>query len=163
MHIEPEFLKPRAIALIRNTTKTIGHILQGVSQEDATTYRDGPEGWTVAEILGHVHDFSVIFYERAVRILNEDNPVLTAYAHEQMARDRRYNEQDIQAVYAEMVMSFERLAAFYEAVLDDQWDRAGMHAEAGHFTLTKSMLQAGTHSALHIEQMTRVLTQKYTK
>jgi len=163
MQVEIEFLKPRAIALIRNTTKTIGHVLQGVSQEDATTYCDGPGGWTTAEILGHIHDFSVIFYERAVRILNEDNPILIAYDHEQMARDRRYNEQDIQAVYAQIVISFERLAAFYETVQDGEWDRAGLHPEAGPFTLTKSMLQAGTHSALHIEQMTRVLTQKYTK
>ena len=163
MHVEIEFIKPRGIALIRNTTKTIGHILQGVSQDDATTYRDGPEGWTVAEILGHLLDFSVIFYERAKRILAEENPVLSAYDHEQLVRDRRYNEQDVQAIFAELVANFERMAVFFEAVADDQWDRAGVHPEQGHFTLTRSLLQAGTHNSVHIEQMTRVLAQRYIK
>jgi hypothetical protein len=163
MQVDVEFIKPRSIALIRNTTKIIGHVLQGVSQEDATTYRDGPEGWTVAEVLGHLLDFSVIFYERAQAILTQDSPVLVGYDQAQLVRDRRYNEQDIQALYAQIAANFERMAAFFEGVSDDQWDRAGIHPEQGHFTLTKSMLQAGTHSTVHIEQMTRVLAQRYTK
>ena len=163
MQIETSYIQPRAVALIRNTTKIIGHILQGVSHEDATTYRDGPDGWTVTEIVCHIRDFGTIFHERAKRILNEDNPVLTPYDHEKMAIDNRYNEQDVHAVYAELVTIYDELAAFYESIAEDQWDRAGIHPEAGHFPLTKSMLQVGTHSALHIEQMTRVLTQKYAK
>jgi hypothetical protein len=163
MRVEVGFIKPRAIALIRNTTKTIGNVLQGVSQEDATTYRDGPDGWTVAEVLGHLLDFSAIFYERAKAIATEDTPTLTGYDQDQLVRDRRYNEQDIQALYTQIAANFERLASFYEGIADDQWDRAGIHPEQGHFTLTKSMLQAGTHSAVHIEQLTRVLAQKYAK
>lgn len=163
MQVEIEFIKSRGIALIRNTSRTIGHVLQGVSQEDATSYRDGPAGWTVAEILGHVLDFSDIFYERAQAIATQDNPVLAAYDHEQMVRDGRYNEQDIQALYAEIAANFERMAAFFESISDDQWDRAGIHPEQGRFTLTRSLIQAGTHSALHIEQMTRVLAQRYAK
>src|SRR5687768_9905369 len=112
MHVEIGFIKPRGIALIRNTTKTIGHILQGVSQYDAITYRDGQEGWTVAEILGHLLDFSVIFYERAKRILAEENPVFSAYDHEQLVRDRRYNEQNVQAIFAELAENFERMGVF---------------------------------------------------
>lgn len=163
MHVEVEFIKPRGVALIRNTTKTIGHLLQGISQDDATTYRDGPDGWTVAEILGHLLDFSVIFYERAQRILNEEMPVLEKYDQDQLVRDRRYNERDIQEIFAELTANFERMAAFFEGMADDQWDRAGIHPEQGHFTLTRSMLQAGTHNSTHLEQLTRVLAQKYVK
>ncbi len=163
MQLEPSYLMPRAVALIRNTTKTIGHILQGVSRADATTYRDGTEGWTVTEIVCHLRDFGTIFHDRAKRILSEDTPVLAPYDHEQMVIDGRCNEQDVEVVYADLVRIYDDLAGFYESIADDQWDRAGIHPDAGHFPLTKSMLQVGTHNALHIEQMTRVLRQKYSK
>jgi hypothetical protein len=163
MQVEAAFIKQRSVALIRNTTKTLGHILQGVSREDATTYRDGPDGWTITEIVCHLRDFSVIFFDRAMLIHEGGNPTLVGYDQAQLAKDRLYNEEDVHIVYAAMVPYFERLALFFESVADDEWDRYGIHPEQGEFTLTKAMIQVGTHNAIHLEQLTRVLAQKYAK
>lgn len=158
--IETAYLVPRAVGLIRYTTQAIGHALHGLSHADATTLRDGPDGWTVTEIVCHLRDFAVIFHERTQRILHEDTPTLTPHDHEQMARDQAYNAQDVHAVYAEMLPVFEGLAAFYEGLQDADWARTGIHPEQGSFSLTKSLLQVGLHNANHLEQITRVLAQR---
>lgn len=163
MQVEAPYVKQRFVALIRNTTLIIGHILQGVTQEEATLYRDGPEGWTVTEIVCHVRDFGPIYHDRAKQVLAEDNPTFPRYDQEALARERRYGEQDVHQAYAELAAHYEALAAFFESVPDDAWDRIGTHPDQGPFTLSKILMQVGTHTTIHIEQMTRVLRQKYSK
>lgn len=164
MQVETNFVKQRFVALIRNTTKVIGNVLQGVSQEEATTYRDGPDGWTVTEIVCHVRDFGVIYHERAKQVLTEDNPTFPRVDQEALARERHYNDQNVQQAYAELAANYEAIAAFFEGITDEAaWDRIGQHPEQGPYTLNKILMQVGTHTTMHIEQMTRVLTQKYGK
>lgn len=163
MQVETSFVKQRFVALIRNTTKVIGNVLQGVSQEEATTYRDGPDGWTVTEIVCHVRDFGVIYHDRCKQIMSEENPTFPRYDQAALAVERHYNDQDVQTAYAELVANYEAIAAFFESVPDDAWDRIGQHPEQGPYTLNKILMQVGTHTTVHIEQMTRVLTQKYKK
>jgi hypothetical protein len=163
MQVDIPFVKQRSIALIRNTTKSIGHVLEGVTSEEASTLRDGPDGWSVTEIVCHLRDYSVIFFDRALLIHEGKNPVIVPYDQNQLAVERKYNEEDVHVVYPAMVPYFERLALFFEGVGDDEWDRAGQHPEQGNFTLTKAMIQVGTHNAVHLEQLTRVLAQRTAK
>jgi hypothetical protein len=153
-------LRSRHMTLMQHTLGILGHVLAGVDQVTMTTLRDpndGDKGWSALEVLCHLRDYDEIFYQRACVILQQEYPKLPGYDHEALAIERRYNEQDFRQVYADLVRSRGRFVEFFQALTATQWERAGVHPERGHFTMTDACVQVGTHEALHLEQMTRIL------
>jgi hypothetical protein len=140
----------------------LGNLLADVSQETATTLRDlndGDKGWTTVEVLCHLRDYDTIFRQRAERIVNEENPRFAPSDHEALARERRYNEQDLRQVYVDLVQSRAQTLAFFQQLTNEQWERAGIHPERGPFSMTDACVQVGTHEILHLEQILRILRQ----
>lgn len=152
-------IQRRHIGLMQNTLKLWQNVLADVTQEDATTYRDGPDGWTTLEVLCHVRDFDGFFMGRAQMMIEQDNPQLPAYDHEALAIERRYNEQDLQTVLAELAAVRRTFIRFYLKLDEEQWQRTGIHPERGFFTMTDSVMQVGHHDVNHLEQVTRILKQ----
>ena len=153
----------RHIGSMRKSVRAYQHILAGLSQEEATSYRDSGDGWTAVEIVCHLRDFDRIFFERAQRILNEDTPHLVPRDHEQLAQEGNYNAQNKDDVIADLIESRERMAQFFEGLSGDQWLRAGHHPEKTEpFTLAEAAAQVCSHDADHLEQLTRVLLEKRT-
>lgn len=153
-------IRTRLITTMRKSVATYGHVLAHLTQAQAATLRDGADGWTVLEVLCHLRDFDVIFYNRAVMMVEQESPALPAYDHEAMVVEGHYNTQDVRGVYADLAASRARLADFFAALTAEQWERAGVHPERGHFTLTDAALQVVTHDADHLEQITRLLAQR---
>ncbi len=157
-----DVLRTRAnhVRLLRDSVQVLGALLAGVSQETATTRRDphdGAKGWTVVEVVCHLRDYDQIFFERARLMLVEEYPPLPYYDHEWLAGERRYNEQDLRQVYAELQESRCRFAEFFAALTEAQWARAGVHPERGRFTMDDAVMQVGLHDVLHMEQIGRIL------
>ncbi|RIK40596.1 MAG: hypothetical protein DCC55_14455 [Chloroflexi bacterium] len=153
-------IRERQITLMQHTLGILGNILAGVDQATMTTLRDpndGAKGWTALEVLCHLRDYDEIFYQRACLMLEQEYPHLPGYDHEALAIERRYNEQDFRQVYDDLVRSRQRLVEFFQGLTESQWARAGVHPERGHFTMTDACVQVGTHEALHLEQITRIL------
>ncbi|MCB9456843.1 MAG: DinB family protein [Anaerolineaceae bacterium] len=158
-----EQVRKSYVHMMRLTCDTLEHLFQNASQEDITTYRDqndGDKGWTALEVLCHLRDFDTIFYLRAVMIVEQDYPRLPAYDHEAIAIERKYNEQDLRQVCEEFRASRERTRAFFKSLTPEQWERAGIHPESGHFTLTNAVMQVVSHDVNHLEQITRILMQR---
>ncbi len=155
----PTDLYRRLIATIRLNAATYQHILAGISHSDAATYRDGGDGWTALEVVGHVHDFDGIFLARARRILTEENPALVPRDHDQLVIDGAYNRRDKDALGAALVASRADLADFFEGLHDADWSRTGVHPERETpFMLSDALLQVVGHDATHLEQITRLLS-----
>ena len=154
-----DVIRRQHVKLMQLTCTTLGNIISGVSQEAASSYRDGPDGWTVLEVLGHLRDFDGFFRHRAEMMLARDYPHLPAYDHEALAIERAYNQQDLMQVYAEFSASRQQSIEFFKGLSTDQWARTGVHPEHGHFTVTHAAMQVGIHDAMHIEQITRILQQ----
>ncbi len=156
-------LRETHIGLMQHTLATLGHVLDGITQEEATTWRDQsstPSGWTVLEVLCHLADFNEIFYLRAQMILKEHNPSLPAYDHDQMAIDEDYNGQDKTEVYARLSASRAEFVSFFQNLDETLWSRAGIHPERGRFSLMDALVQVGTHEAGHLEQITRIIRER---
>lgn len=152
-------IRTRLVTAMRKSAATLAHVLANVRQEQAVTLRDGADGWTVLEVACHLRDFDEIFYGRAVMIVEQEYPTLPAYDHEALVVERRYNEQSLAAVVEGFTESRRVFADFFAALTPDQWERAGLHAERGRFTLTDAALQVPTHDLDHLEQITRILRQ----
>jgi uncharacterized damage-inducible protein DinB len=152
-------VRRKHITLMQRTLDTLGSVIQYITPEQASELTDGPDGWSVLEVLCHLRDFDEIFFRRARRILNEDYPSLAHYDHGALAEERRYREQDLTQVYVDLVKSRREFVEFFLDLTPEQWDRAGRHPEYGHYTLTDAVMQVGHHDANHIEQITRILSQ----
>jgi uncharacterized damage-inducible protein DinB len=153
-------IRVRYIGMMQKTLAIWQNLLSGVSQEDATTFRDGPDGWTTLEVLCHVRDYDGFFLSRAKMMVEQEHPQLPAYDHEALAKEHAYNDQNLQKVLAELAASRQAFVAFFEGLDDAQWQRSGVHPARGEFTMLDAALQVCTHDADHLEQVTRILAQR---
>lgn len=155
-----ERTRKRHMLLMQRSITILGYILHDVTQEDATTLRDGEGGWTVLEVLCHLRDYDVIFYNRAIQMLEEEMPNLPGFDQDELAVERAYNRQDLKKVFEELKESRAHYVQLFLNMTDDEWERAGIHPEAGYFNMWDALMQVGHHDVNHLEQITRILTQR---
>lgn len=152
-----EQVRERQIGAMRLTCTVLGHILAGVSDEQARKIRDGSDGWSVMEIVCHLRDFDEIFHSRARMMLEGDHPQLPAYDHEAMAIEGAYQSESLKQAYETLRTSRSSFAAFFESLTAAQWARGGVHPERDSFSMTDALMQVSAHDLDHLEQITRVL------
>jgi uncharacterized damage-inducible protein DinB len=138
----------------------IGYMLESASAEDLRTYRDGGDGWTVLEVLGHLRDYEELFIKRAQLTLTEESPALPNPNPDELAVTNQYNHQNAQAVFDKWAESRREFIKLLEGVADDDWERAGNHPRRGHFTLNDQLLLTAWHDVNHIEQIAHILVEK---
>jgi len=149
--------RERQISAMRLTCEILGHILRNVSDDQARELRDGPDGWSVIEVLCHLRDFDEIFHSRALMMLEREQPQLPAYDHEGMAVDRAYQRETVVDAYDALKNSRARFLEFFERLRPEQWARGGVHPERGRFSMTAALMQVSAHDLDHLEQITRIL------
>ncbi len=150
-------IRKRHVKMMRTTRDILRNVIQPVTPVQASTLRDGPEGWTILEVICHLRDFDGFFYDRAMMMLEKEYPTLPAYDHEALAIERGYNQQDLRQAFAALSESRDRFVEFFKGLSNEQWAKSGIHPERGHFTMTDAAIQICTHDAAHIEQITRIL------
>ncbi len=154
-------VRVRNISQMQKTCLILEHVLKNLSEDQAHDLNDGPEGWSIIEIVCHLRDFDEIFYNRAQMMLTQDHPQLPAYDHEAMAIEKNYQAEELAYVYYDLKASRERFVEFFENLTDEQWERTGVHPERDSFTMTDAVMQVGLHDLTHIEQITRILEQEH--
>ena len=152
-------VRERHIGAMRKSCDILAHILQGVTDEQARALRDGPDGWSIIEIVCHLRDFDEFFYSRAQMMQTQTQPQLPAYDHEALAIERGYQAEDLAEALAALKTSRARFIAFFADLTPEQWARDGVHPERDSFTMTDAAMQVGLHDLDHLEQITRVLAQ----
>lgn len=149
--------RERQIAAMRLTCEILGHIIRNVSGDQARALRDGPDGWSIVEIVCHLRDFDEIFHHRARMMREQDHPQLPAYDHEAIAIERAYQGQSLAGAYGALQASRANFARFFESLTPEQWARGGVHPERDSFSMTDALMQVSAHDLDHLEQITRVL------
>jgi uncharacterized damage-inducible protein DinB len=145
---------------LRKGLQIVDSILKAVSQQDATTYRDGGTGWTVLEVLCHLRDFESVYHERSMMTVERDFPDLPFPNQDDWAAERRYNQQDLRAAYNEWVERRNPFLAYLEGLDETAWQRVGNHPRRGVMSLQDQLALTAWHDVNHIEQMTRILVER---
>jgi len=145
---------------LRNTMKTVLYIVPNAAENDLITYRDNGDGWTVAEVLGHLLDCERLFLARARLTMTQDNPDLPFPDQNEDVIKGRYNEREPRAILADWQQVRDDYLAYLAAIPDDAWERKGKHPRFAPFSLNDQLFLICWHDLIHVEQITRILTEK---
>ena len=136
-----------------------GMMIGDVSQQEAQTLRDGPDGWSILEIVCHVRDYQDIFLERVERMVAEDHPTLTPYdaeAREALITQNQYAQQNLKAVYQDYVATRHRFIALVTGMDEAQLARTGNNPLTGIINPVVTTFHTIMHDVDHTEQIARV-------
>lgn len=154
-------LRQWQINQIKSAIPMLRYVLSNISQEEATTYRDGGTGWTVVEVMGHLSDFEGVFLSRAEMTLIHDNPPLPFPDPDELATISQYNTLQLTEVYDEWEETRQHYIKFWESIeSDDRWERVGAHPKRGPFSLNDQLFLTPLHDLLHTEQIVKIMENK---
>ena len=147
----------RMLRSLRKNPVILQGLIKDVWQDQARRYKDGPDGWSVVEIVCHLRDLEEVYYQRAGRMLNEDAPVFETFDQNEIARQGDYINQTLNKVFTEFIEKRHRTIQFFSELTPEQWQRTGIHPEHGRITVLEQAFQIGSHDTDHIEQIVRAM------
>ena len=116
-------------------------------REDVTQ-RPDPATWSPLEYACHVRDTCRVFAERLELMLTTDDPRYPNWDQDETAVKDRYQEQNPQRVAAELAEAAELLAAKFDGVSGEAWQRTGSRSDGAHFTI-ESFARYFIHDPIH--------------
>lgn len=109
-------------------------------------------GWGVVEIIPHLRDWDAIYFERARKIVNEENPHLPAFDDTLWSIERDYREQDPRLTFEDFRKKRGEFVDFLKSLPESAWDRVGNHSYYGEITLAWMGNHIIEHDQEHLEQ-----------
>jgi DinB superfamily len=102
---------------------------------EAAAERPDPATWSALEYACHVRDVCGLYDRRLHRMLDEDDPLYENWDQDETAVGGRYAEQDPAEVLLQLTAGAEKLAASFDSVSGDQWQRPGRRSDGAVFTI----------------------------
>jgi hypothetical protein len=140
------------IEALRSRPDEAEEVCAGLTDEQLRQ-RPASGDWSLLEICCHLRDNALEEGTRIRRMVEEDNPVLTAYDPDAWAAERNYPGEDPARVLKSLRAYWNGLAYLLEGLSDDDWSRPGTHQEAGAIAVQPWAEGEVQHSAAHLEQM----------
>ncbi len=110
--------------------------------------RPRPGVWSPLEYGCHARDVYDLFDHRLTRMLEEDDPLYDNWDQDETAVAARYDLQDPAVVAGELRAAADTIAARFETVSGDGWDRTGRRTDGASFTVA-TFAQYLMHDVLH--------------
>ena len=141
--------------------QSIEHLVASITDPAAFDRRDGDDGWTISEVLGHLKDVDSYFFARA-RALAENNepPASSGKDPDTMVKERAYAEQNA----LDLLEQWKQVSGPYQEFMaslpeDDEalWERPGRDADGGGFTLNDQLMLSAYHHCDHLHQIVKII------
>ncbi|MGH8280004.1 MAG: DinB family protein [Gammaproteobacteria bacterium] len=123
-----------------------------------------PEGgyFSVLENVCHLRDIEIEGYSvRLQRMLAENHPTLPDINGDQLARERRYNEQPLQPALEAFIQTRHANLKILEKVTEPQLGRTAYLETVGEITLGKLLEVWVEHDRGHTQELNRLRTRIY--
>lgn len=147
----------RFIADARRTPVILNAFIGDLSADRAMEAKDGPEGWSVVEVVCHLRDFEGFFRGRVELMLAHETPALPRYDHEALAKERDYQHQNLQDVFADLLSQRIAFLELLGSLSPEQFSRTGIHPESGSISVFDALVQVIHHDLTHLDQIARCL------
>jgi hypothetical protein len=121
--------------------------------EEALRRRPAPDQWSIKEVCAHLRDSLEIDGERIRRMVEEDDPSISSYDQEALAREGDYQNANMPLVLTALRAFSGGNAYMLEGLSEEQWRRGGRHEERGPINVGGYAEQQAEHCRAHLEQL----------
>lgn len=137
------------------------HILATITDPAVFDKRDGGDGWTISEVIGHLADVDSYFMERARSLADgNDPPPPSGRSQDEMVKDAGYAEQnalDLYDKWQQFRLPYHELLASLPEDDEALWERPGRDADGGGFTLNDQLILSAYHDLDHLHQIVKII------
>lgn len=117
----------------------------------AQTYAPGK--WTARQMLFHIIDVEGVFGDRLKRSVADAKPLYWAIDPDRWTERLAYPERSL-AIAGELFFAqHAALLEFLKSVSPAEWDRPGIHSEAGRLTVRDLATKVVWHATHHLDQV----------
>lgn len=136
----------------------IEHVVLCISDQAVFSKRDGGDGWTIAEVLGHLADFDAIFHKRARCVVETDDHPASFPDPNALVIENGYAEQSALDVLAQWKS---RRIPYHDYLVslpgdEETWERPH-HIKRGGFTLNDQLMLTAYHDNDHLHQIIKII------
>ena len=125
------FYREQVAPVVRANAASWGPVL---ARPDARQ-RPDESTWSPLEYGCHVRDVLRLYDERLHLMLDSDDPLYPNWDQDATAVEDRYDEQDPTTVAGEIADAADKVAAAFDGLTDDQWQRRGRRSDGASFTI----------------------------
>ena len=137
------------VAYLAETPAIIERLVEGLTNEDWRRRAPGAE-FSVLENICHLLDIEREGYAvRIERLLNEDCPALADIDGSRLARERDYNNQNIETALKNFTRAREGNLSVLKNLSSDQLERRGTLETVGTVTLFELLRMMRAHDEAH--------------
>lgn len=129
--------------------KTLRQAVAGMSDEQIRA-RPIPGKWSTLEVVSHLADFEVIGVDRIIAVISENEPTLPGRDESQFAARAGYQVRDIEEQLQLIELCRKHAARILRLIPDADWQRVGVHSEAGRLTLETLVTRVARHIEHHV-------------
>jgi DinB superfamily len=122
-------------------------LLTSTSTSDLSS-RPAPGRWSALEYACHVRDVLRLYDQRLTLMLTEDSPLFPNWDQDTTAVADRYGDQDPAVVDSELTAAAGTIAAQFDHLTPDQWQRTGHRSDGANFTV-ESFARYFVHDPVH--------------
>lgn len=148
------------LAAMEKNMLNIEHIVSTISDRGVFDKRDGDDGWTISEVLGHLADTDSYFLARA-RALAEggEPPQSSGRSVDERVKEAGYAEQDAMELLQRWLKTSAAYHEYLSSLPDDEelWERPGRDADGGGFTLNDQIILSAFHDLDHLHQIVKII------
>ncbi|PAE38331.1 DinB family protein [Bacillus sp. 7884-1] len=128
---------------------------EGLSEEELR-FKPEANKWSIHQILIHVADSELVSTQRMKKVLSEEAPLLMSFDQDAWANSLDYENLDSE----QHLLLFQLLRSSMLPILmqlpPEKWERVGIYADAGPFTLLQLLEYRVDHVRGHLAQIARV-------
>lgn len=149
------------IMALEKNMLNIKHIVTTIGDPAVFSKRDGGDGWTISEVLGHLYDTDSYFLARA-RALAEGNdpPAGSGRSVDERVKDAGYAAQEARDLLGQWLAVKGSYHEFMASLPEDDealWERPGRAADGGGFTLNDQLILSAYHDLDHLHQIVKII------
>ena len=107
--------------------------------------------WSTLEVIAHLADFEIVYTDRLVAIIAENDPPLPGRDEVAYAARLSYQSRDLEEELRLMDACRGRMVRILKTLSDADLSRRGIHSEAGPLTLEQLLERINGHIDHHVK------------
>lgn len=143
------------IGILDDVIPQIESLTRGVSPENLRR-PEGPEKWSIIQVVQHLADTDLVVGYRMRRILAEDSPAIEGYDQDRWAASLHYDRAGLKEAIMQLRGVRTGNLRLIRSLTDKERARIGIHAERGPESVWRLTELAAAHDLVHRNQIARI-------